>query len=219
METEIIPAILVKTKQDLIERINRVENSVSSVHIDVMDNKFVPNKTVGSESFSGLPKGVSYEFHWMVENPQEHIAKTKGPHLHIIHVEAIRDWSAIRKAAKEAGGKLGIAINPSTPLEKLEPYLKGDAGVSRVLVMSVEPGFDGQKYMASVEEKIRRLRMKFPKLHIEVDGGINPATAQSASRAGADKLAAASAIFNASDTRSAVKAIMESAKEGKRKSS
>ena len=219
METEIIPAILVKTKQDLIERITRVESSVHSVHIDVMDGKFVPNKTVGIESFSELPKRVSYEFHWMVENPQEHIVKTKGPHLHIVHVEAIRDWGAIRAAVERTGGKLGIAINPSTPLEKLEPYLKDIASISTLLVMSVEPGFDGQKYMADVENKIRALRKRFPKLHIEVDGGINQATALSASRAGADKLAAASAIYNASDTRSAVQAIMKSAEEGKRKSS
>ncbi len=211
METEVIPAILVKTREDLLEHINRVEHSVSAVHIDVMDSKFVPNKTVGIESFSNLPKSVSYEFHWMVKDPEHHISKTKGPHLHIVHVEAIGDWEAIKKAVKTSGGKLGIAINPSTPLERLEPYLKD---VSRVLVMSVEPGFDGQKYMGQVESKIASLRKKFPNLAIEVDGGINPATAQSASKAGADKLAAASAIYNAADPGSAVKSIKESAMKG-----
>ncbi|MFH0817697.1 MAG: ribulose-phosphate 3-epimerase [Candidatus Micrarchaeota archaeon] len=215
MKTEVIPAILVKTREDLLERINRVKGRVSSVHIDVMDNKFVPNKTVGVELFSDLPAGVSYEFHWMVENPEEHIAKTKGSHLHIVHVEAIRNWGAIKKAAKESGGKIGIAINPSTPLEKLEPYLND---VSRVLVMSVEPGFDGQKYKTEVEKKIIALKKKFPKLIIEVDGGINPRTIQSASRAGADKFAAASAIYAATDTACAVRELNESAILGKRES-
>jgi ribulose-phosphate 3-epimerase len=208
-EIEVLPAILVKSKEDLLDRINRVKGKVSSVHIDVMDNKFVPNKTVGPESFSNLPQGVHYEFHWMVESPENYISQTKGPHLHTVHVEAIKDWGAIKKAAKNSGGELGIAINPATPLSQIEPYLKD---VSRVLVMSVVPGFDGQKYIPSVEEKIRELRKKHPALHIEVDGGINSETAKGASKAGADKLAAASAIYNAESVESAVKAIKNSAK-------
>jgi ribulose-phosphate 3-epimerase len=212
METEVIPAILVKNREDLLERITRVEHRVSSVHIDVMDNKFVPNKTVGLESFKDLPKSVSYEFHWMVKNPEKYIAQTKGRHLHLVHAEAIEDWPAIKKAAKESGGKLGIAINPATRLEQIEQYLPD---ISHVLIMSVVPGFDGQKYMPEVEEKIRALRNKFPKLHIEVDGGINPSTAKAASAAGADKLAAASSIYNAQDVGSAVKAIKEAANKGK----
>lgn len=216
MEIEVIPAILVKRREDLLERINKVQGSVSSVHIDVMDNRFVPNKTIGPESFEELPKNFSYEFHWMVENPQDYISKTKGNHLHLVHVETIKDWGAIKKAAKDSGGRLGLVISPSTKVEKLEPYIHD---VSRVLVMCVNPGFDGQTYMFEVEEKIRELRERFPKLQIEVDGGINPATAKSAAAAGADKLAAASAIYNAQNPHSAVQEIKRAALPKRRKDS
>ncbi|MFH1448558.1 MAG: hypothetical protein ABIG39_06880 [Candidatus Micrarchaeota archaeon] len=209
METEIIPAILVKSREDLIERINRVKDSVATVHIDVMDDEFVPNKTVGPESFHGLPENIRYEFHWMVKNPQDYILRTKGEHIHLVHVEAIEDWDAIKKATHDSGGILGIAINPPTELERLDPYL---SDVSRVLVMSVNPGFDGQKYMASVEEKVRSLRKRFPNLNIEVDGGISPETAGAASTAGADKLAASSAIYKHEDTQSAITALKNAAR-------
>ena len=99
MEIEVIPAILVKSREELLERINRVMDSAAAVHIDVMDNRFVPNKTVGPEAFAGLPKKISYEFHWMVEEPERYIAQTRGKHLHIVHVETIKDWGAIKKAA------------------------------------------------------------------------------------------------------------------------
>ncbi|MFH1470417.1 MAG: ribulose-phosphate 3-epimerase [Candidatus Micrarchaeota archaeon] len=212
MKTEVIPAILVKTREDLLERIGRVSHAVSSVHIDVMDNKFVPNQTVGTNNFESLPKGIAYEFHWMVKDPEKEIVKIKGPHLHIVHVEAIGDWGAIKRAARDSGGKLGIALSPSTPIEKLEPYMED---ISTVLVMSVEPGFDGQKYMVKVEEKVESLRRRYPKLHIEVDGGVNTETAVGATAAGADRLAAASAIFNSNDVRSAVQSLRESARKGK----
>ncbi len=210
MEAEIIPAILVKRREDLLERINRVKGKVTSVHMDVMDNEFVPNKTVGPDDFAGLPGGVEYEFHWMVKNPEKWIEKVKGRHLHVVHIEAVENWQAIKEACKKAGGKLGIAISPATPIDRLEPVIKD---VSRILVMSVVPGFDGQKYIIQVEGRIRELRRKYPKLEIEVDGGIGPATAARAHSAGADKLAAASAIFAQPDAGKAIEDIKNSAKK------
>jgi ribulose-phosphate 3-epimerase len=216
MDVEVIPAILVKSREDLLERIGRVLDKAATIHIDVMDGEFVPNKTVGPECYGNLPSGVEYEFHWMVRNPENYIGRTKGKHLHIVHAEAIEDWGAIKKAAKNSGGGLGIAINPATPINELEPYLRD---VSMILIMSVVPGFDGQKYMGEVEGKIRELRRKFPKLHIEVDGGINAETVKGASVAGADRLAASSSIYRAENAGKAMEAIREAArgadKEGK----
>src|SRR5271157_498606 len=169
---EVVPAILVKSREELLDYIARVRESVPVVHIDVMDNEFVPNKTIGLESLAELPNDVSYEFHWMVKNPERWIAKIKGKHLHLVHVETIskESWGELKKICAKSGCRLGLVLNPETKVEKLEPYIKD---VSRVLVMAVHPGFYGQVYIPDVEEKIRALRARFHKLEIEVDGGVN----------------------------------------------
>ena len=209
MSLEVIPAILVKDRAELLRRIAAVAPHVRMVHIDVMDNKFVPNKTVGLESISDLPKNVLYEFHWMVENPEEYISKLPGAHIHLVHLEAVKNWEVVESAVKKAGGKLGIAFNPATSLDSLLPFVKK---AERVLAMTVVPGFDGQKYIADVEAKISKLRTLYPKLEIEVDGGIGTQTAFGAVVAGADKLAAASAIFAKEDIKKAIDDILESVK-------
>jgi ribulose-phosphate 3-epimerase len=209
MELEVIPAILVKDRAELLRRIAAVSPHVKTVHIDVMDDKFVPNKTVGTESFSDLPKDVEYEFHWMVENPQDYISKVPGPHIHLVHIETVKDWSAVEEAVEKSGGKLGIAFNPKTP----NPHvLIAIEKAHRVLAMTVVPGFSGQKYMSEVEEKIEELRLLKPDLDIEVDGGIGLDTVNRAVKAGANKLAASSAIFKAEDKKKAIENILEKAR-------
>jgi ribulose-phosphate 3-epimerase len=209
MDLEVIPAILVKDRTELVRRIEAVSSHVRAVHIDVMDDKFVPNKTVGLESFSNLPKNVEYEFHWMVEKPEEYIAKVPGPHLHLVHIETVKDWPAVEEAIQKSGGTLGIAFNPATPTEHV---LIAVEKTKRVLAMTVVPGFDGQKYMSEVESKIADLRARCPDLEIEVDGGIGPQTVGSAVAAGANKLAASSAIFKHPDKKKAIEDILDNAK-------
>lgn len=209
MALEVIPAVLVKTKGELLEHISRVRSHVETIHIDIMDNKFVPNSTIGVEELQELPSGLGYEIHWMVQRPEEWIAKVKGPYLHMVHVEAVESWEKVVSAVKESGGRLGIALNPETPLEKIRPYLEK---VQKVLVMSVHPGFYGQKYIREVEGKVKELKGMFPKIEIEVDGGINPETAGGAVAAGADDVAAASAIFAKPDVGKAIGEIREALK-------
>jgi ribulose-phosphate 3-epimerase len=210
---EVVPAILVKSREELLDHIGRVRKSVSVVHIDMMENEFVPNKTIGLESLAELPNGVSYEFHWMVKNPDRWIAKINGNHLHLVHVETINkeNWGALKKICVRSGCQLGLVLNPETRIEKLEPYIKD---VSRVLVMAVHPGFYGQKYIPDVEKKIRALHARFPKLEIEVDGGVNPETARSACNAGANVLAAASAVYSAKNPQEAIKDITAAGARG-----
>ena len=210
---EVVPAILVKSRAELLECIARVRESVSVVHIDIMDNEFVPNKTIGLESLAELPNGVSYEFHWMVKTPERWIVKINGNHLHLVHVETINEenWGALKKICARSGCRLGLVLKPETTIEKLGPYIKD---VSRVLVMAVHPGFYGQEYIPDVEEKIRALRARFPKLEIEVDGGVNPETAGRACGAGANVLAAASAIYSAKNPRVAIKNISAAGTRG-----
>jgi len=192
MQLEIIPAILVKTREELLSRISLVKDHVNIIQLDIMDGEFVPNKTIGLESLHGLPD-ANYEFHWMVFNPEKWIEKTPGPHMHLVHVETINDFDKIMSTIKQAGGRLGLAINPETPVEKLIPYL---SNVEEVLVMTVRPGFSGQKYMVEMEDKIRKIRELKPSMNIEVDGGVCLQTIHGAYCAGANYLAAASAVFS-----------------------
>src|SRR3989339_953826 len=205
MPLEVIPAILVKTRKELIERIKKSLPHVKTVHIDVMDGKFVPNTTVGPADFGELPVNVKYEFHWMVANPEENILRAPHHALHMVHIETVVDWMRVEDAVRRVEGEVGLVINPNTPIEKILPYLPR---VNRVLVMSVMPGFDGQKYMSEVEEKIRKIRSLSPTIDIEVDGGINHETAPRAVAAGATKLAAASALFSKPDIKQAMEKLL-----------
>ncbi|MFH0737764.1 MAG: ribulose-phosphate 3-epimerase [Candidatus Micrarchaeota archaeon] len=210
MEAEVIPAILAKSREELLHRIGLVSGLVKEIQLDIMDGVFVPNKTVGLEDLIDLPK-ARYEFHWMVKDPEKWIAKTIGPHMHLVHVETITDFAKIEAAVKKAGGRLGLAINPETPLEKLLPYADK---AKRILVMTVRPGFSGQRYIYEMEHKVRRLRELFPKLDIEVDGGVNNETIGHAYSSGANIIAAASALFSSPDIKSAIEGLKQRAKMG-----
>ncbi len=210
MELEIIPAILVKDREELLRRIALVKDHVNIIHIDIMDNEFVPNKTVGLESLHDLPE-ANYGFHWMVNNPEKWIEATPGPYLHLVHIETVSSFEAVKAAVSRAGGRLGLALNPDTPLDSVLPHL---GEVEEVLVMTVHPGFSGQKYIQDAESKIRKLRELHPGLNIGADGGINKQTIGRAYAAGANYLAAASAIFENEDIGKAVKELKECAQSG-----
>jgi len=228
---EVIPAVLVKTENELRESINKVRSHVKTIHIDVMDDKFVPNKTIGIQeinSYLADPSsrvGVIYEFHWMVENPAKWILELKTPNklgsdIQLVHIETIKsrdDWQAVKRAVSLKGDELGLVINPETPLDSL---LKDNYAndCSRILVMAVHPGFSGQKYITEVEGKISELRKRYSQLDIEIDGGVDVQTAISASKAGANKLAAASSIFKSESIPDAIKKLNQAGKKGKSQS-
>ncbi len=200
MEAEVIPAILVKSREDLLRRIGQVKGLVKEIQLDIMDGDFVPNRTIGLADLKGLPD-ARYEFHWMVRDPQRWIEAMPGPHMHLVHIETVSSFEMIEAAVRKAGGRLGLALNPETPLESILPYVPR---VKRVLVMTVHPGFSGQKYITEMEGKIKRLRSLYPKLDIEVDGGVNLDTVAHAYSSGANILAAASAIFSQGDIKGAI---------------
>jgi len=135
----------------------------------------------------------------------------EGPHLHIVHLEAEGSMEEAAYEAEKKGGRFGVSINPPTPFEQLEPYTKV---VNHFLIMAVNPGFGGQKYMPEVEGKIRKLRELRPDADIEVDGGINMETIGRAASAGANKLAANSAIFKQPDIGKAIGELEEEAQRG-----
>ncbi|MBN2477684.1 ribulose-phosphate 3-epimerase [Candidatus Micrarchaeota archaeon] len=214
MEIEIIPAILVKKRDDLLSRITAVSPHVSSVQIDLMDGRFVQNTTIWPDALEPLPKNLNYELHWMVSDPKKWIEMVPGNYLHTVHIESTDNFGELLDIAKNQGGKMGIAFNPPTPVEKLLPYADK---CERILALTVNPGFSQQSYIPDVEAKISHLRSLFPDKDIEVDGGINPETIIRAAKAGANKLSAASAIFNASDIKNAISLLRDGAERGFRK--
>ncbi|MBN2122259.1 hypothetical protein JW721_04365 [Candidatus Micrarchaeota archaeon] len=212
-EVEILPAILVKSRESFLESVEKVTPFVKQVHVDVMDDIFVPNETIGPDELNPLPAGIGYSFHWMVEAPEQEIVKMKGTHMHLLHIETVKSdahFERMREAIKSSGGRMGISLSPDTQLSEVLPYADS---VSRFLVMSVVPGFYGQTYIPEVEPKIARLREECPSHDIEVDGGITFETAKRAAHAGANMLASASTLFNASDIGEAIREMKRAAEE------
>lgn len=195
MRIQIVPAILVRSRGELLDRIKTVSGFVERIQIDIMDGEFVPNKTIQPAELGGLPKGFTYEQHLMVKDPFKAIREIGKPDVYIVHAEAVKDvkqFKELKKEAEEHGGKIAVAINPPTPVERIREYAEECA---LILVMTVNPGFSGQKYIADCEKKVKELRKMFPDKDIEVDGGVNLETIEQAAKAGANLLAAASALY------------------------
>lgn len=179
------------------------------LHIDVMDGQFVPNITIGPTFVDVLHKGVQLplDVHLMIVEPERfvpHFAKA-GADLIVVHAEASRHLQRTITQVKELGVKVGVALNPHTPLNVLE-YVLDDLDL--VLIMSVNPGFGGQSFIPSSLGKIAALSAMIKerglRTLIEVDGGINKENARQVVAAGADVLVAGSAVFGAQDLSSAI---------------
>ena len=193
---------------------NAAQAGAKWLHIDVMDGLFVPNLSFGYSTVKAI-RGISplvLDVHLMIEKPiryVEHFCKA-GSDILTIHVEA--DTPENTKAALEQiramGVKPGIVLKPKTPAEALAPYL---SMVDLVLVMTVEPGFGGQKFMADMMPKVKQLRAMLdevnPSCHLEVDGGVDLVTGQVCKENGADVLVAGSAFFGSKDRPAFVKSM------------
>ena len=182
------------------------------VHIDVMDGAFVPNITLGAPVVKSLRKcsAAVFDVHLMVERPEAHIASfaEAGADVITFHIEAVRHAHRLVQEIKSLGCRAGVALNPATPLVMLEELM---ADIDMALIMTVNPGFGGQKFIPSMLEKIALLRHTVEEnafeLDIEVDGGINAETAPLVREAGANILVAGSAVYGASDIEKAIQAI------------
>ena len=174
------------------------------LHVDVMDGHFVPNISIGVPVVKSLRKATTgfLDVHLMISQPEKYIdafAKA-GADLLNLHVEAEGDMAAMLKHIRELGCKSALTIKPNTPAEAVFPYL---SLCDMVLVMSVEPGFGGQKFMPSALPKLQALKTEIQRqgltVLLEIDGGINLENASDAVSAGADVLVAGSAVFGAQD--------------------
>lgn len=180
------------------------------LHVDVMDGHFVPNISIGVPVVKSLRKATSgfLDVHLMISQPEKYLdafAKA-GADLLNIHVEAEGDMVAMLKHIRELGCKSALTIKPNTPAEAVFPYLPL---CDMILVMSVEPGFGGQKFMPSALPKLQALKEEIARQGVqcllEIDGGIHLGNAKEAADAGADVLVAGSAVFGAADVAETVK--------------
>jgi ribulose-phosphate 3-epimerase len=203
---KIAPSILSADFRRLGDEIKKVEAAGADlIHIDVMDGHFVPNITIGPLVVKACRQATKLplDVHLMIENPDRYIpdfAKA-GADIITIHVETVKNLEADIELIRRNNVKPGVVVNPATPVESVFHVLDK---VAMVLLMSVNPGFEGQKFMTEVLPKIKTLRQKaldlgLRTLDIEVDGGINLETAKEVIKAGANVLVAGSAIFYAPD--------------------
>jgi ribulose-phosphate 3-epimerase len=210
MKVLVAPSLLSADFSRLASDIHQVEKAGADLlHVDVMDGHFVPNLTIGPVVVKDIRKvtALPLEAHLMIENPGRFIGAfvKAGSNMITVHIEAVKkdELLKIRKELDAAGVKLGVSLNPPTPLANIRGVLDI---VDFVLVMSVNPGFGGQDFITGAVDKIRELREIFPK-DIAVDGGINDKTAQLVVDAGANILAAGSYIFKSSDYGKAIRSL------------
>lgn len=202
---KIAPSILSADFTKLGEEILAVEKAGADyIHIDVMDGHFVPNITIGPlivEAIRPITK-LPLDVHLMIENPDKYIeafAKAGADYI-TVHIESSRHLHRTIQTIKSFGVKAGVVLNPATPAESIQHII---ADIDMVLLMSVNPGYGGQKFIPEVLPKIRKVKemaeQKGLDIEIEIDGGINSETAKQCVEAGANVLVAGSAIYNQED--------------------
>lgn len=207
------PSILSADLLDIKSQVLRVaEHGADLIHIDVMDGHFVPNLTFGSNMVEALKRvaSVPLDVHLMITNAEDCLKSyiDAGADIVTLHWEAVRHMHRALQQIHALGKKAGVSLNPATPVAVLEDVIEE---LDMVLIMTVNPGFGGQKFIEHGIEKIRAVRkmaeQRKPELWIEVDGGINQQTAPLVTAAGADVLVAGSAVFGQSDPSAAMQAI------------
>ena len=209
------PSILSADFSRLEEEIKAVEKAGAEwLHIDVMDGHFVPNITIGPPVVKSIRKvtDMFFDVHLMIENPDKYVKPfaDAGADGITFHIESNADPMRTIEMIKNAGCKAGISLNPPTPIDRIRDLI---SYVDLVLVMSVNPGFSGQKFIPDVVQKIEWLRKQIDKnnykILIEVDGGVNKETGKIAKKAGADVLVAGNFVFKNESYEQAIKDLID----------
>jgi ribulose-phosphate 3-epimerase len=212
---EIVPSILSANFARLAEEIGRVERGgATMLHLDVMDGHFVPNLTIGPPVVESIRQctRLHLDVHLMIENPERYVTEfvKAGANSVLVHYEACRHLDGALGMIREAGAMAGVVLNPATPVAVLEDVLEV---ADYVLLMSVNPGFGGQKLIPYVLDKVRQLnvmrrakKLAFP---IEIDGGVHRENLAEVVRAGCDWIVTGSAVFHSPDPEATVREMRE----------
>ena len=209
----VAPSLLAGDFSQLGAEARRVEAAGADwLHLDVMDGHFVDNISFGPAVVAAMKKavGLTLDVHLMISRPDHYLKRfiETGAHSIHVHLEAKHDVAATLKAIRSAGCLAGLAINPGTPLSAAEEHLPN---IDLLLVMTVNPGFGGQEFIAATLDKVAdaaRLRAEHGwSYHIEVDGGIKEDTARSSKERGANVLVAGTSVFKAGDAAAAIRGL------------
>jgi len=210
---KIIPAILTADPADLQNKINQLAGLTDFIQLDIMDGKFVPDKSVNLDVIDklSLPSGLSLEIHLMVKDPLSYLKACRRPQIKRIffHLEALKNPAAVQNILaeiKRLDCQAGLAIKSTTAVEKTKPYLDQ---LDSVMFLSVNPGKQGQKFITSTFKKIKALRQMSSKIKIAVDGGINRDNIVQLARLGVDYLSIGSAIVKSTDVPLALKQLKQ----------
>lgn len=210
---KISPSVLAADLSNLAAEVADISSAgADMVHLDVMDGNFVTNISFGLPVIESLRKrsDMIFDVHLMIDKPERYVERfiDAGADILTFHLEACSDPQELLEQIRDLGVMAGISIKPSTPAEAVYPYLDY---CDMVLVMTVEPGYGGQKLIPETLEKVRKIKAECRKrgiyIEIQVDGGINPDNAKTAIEAGATILVAGSSVFKSNDRKAAIDAL------------